>query len=52
MNSTLTYKIHYNGEYQDEIVITGESISEIQAKAYAECEKHGWDAGKCWSERI
>ena len=52
MNSTLTYKIHYNGEYQDEIVITGESISEIQAKAYAACEKRGWDVEKCWSERI
>ena len=52
MKSTLTYKIHYSGEYQDEIVISGESISEIRAKAYAECEKRGWDIGKCWSEEV
>ena len=52
MNGTLTYKIHYNGECQDEIVITGESISEIRAEAYAQCEKRGWETDKCWSEEI
>ena len=51
MKSTLTYKIHYSGEYQDEIVISGESISEIRAKAYAQCEKRGWDTGQMLERR-
>jgi hypothetical protein len=45
-------KIHYNGEYQDELPVEGETIEEIREIAFAECDKRGWKHRDCWSEVI
>ncbi len=47
--SELKFRIH-NGEYDDSIVICGETIEEIQEKALKEVEKRGWK--NCWSEEV
>lgn len=48
----MIFKIHYNGSYEDEIIIKGESIEEIKETAFNECEKRGWETNSCWSERL
>ena len=37
-----------DGEYEDSLVIEGDSIEEIRAIAERETEKRGWK--DCWSE--
>ena len=49
---TMKFRIHYNGEYEDSIVITGNTIEEIREKAFAEGDKRGWNREDCWSEQI
>ena len=39
----LKFTIHYNGKYEDSILITGETIEEIREQALSECNKRGWD---------
>jgi hypothetical protein len=46
----MKFKIHYEGAYTDEIIVSGESIDEIRDKVFAECERRGWEKEKCWSE--
>lgn len=48
----MTFKIHYNGDYEDSLIIKGETIEEIREKAFAESDRRGWDRSDCWSERI
>ena len=48
----MKYKIHYNGAYQDEIIVDGETIEEIREKAFSEGDRRGWDRQDCWSEEI
>lgn len=48
----MKFKIYYNGRYEDEIVVEGDTIEEIKEIAFSECEKRGWDANDCWSERL
>ena len=48
----MTFKIHYNGAYKDELVIKGKTIKEIKQKAFSEGDKRGWERKKCWSEQI
>ena len=48
----MTFKIHYSGDYSDEIIIHGESIEDVRQLAFAECARRGWDIQKCWSEEI
>ena len=48
----MKFRIHYNGEYEDSIVIEGNTIKELREKAFAEEEKRGWNRGDCWSEQI
>lgn len=48
----MTFKIHYNGDYFDEVIVHGESVEEVRQLALAECEKRGWDTQRCWSERL
>ena len=48
----MTFKIHYNGRYEDSLVISGNSIEEIKPQVYAETERRGWETKHCWSERI
>ncbi len=45
----MKFRIH-NGEYDDSIVIEGETIEELQEIAKKETEKRGWK--DCWSEKI
>lgn len=52
MDNMLTFKIHYDGDYSDEIIISGENIDAIRTNAFAECERRGWDKQKCWSEEV
>ena len=52
MSNTMTFKIHYDGDYSDEIIISGDSIEDIRQTVFAECERRGWDTDKCWSEEI
>ena len=48
----MKFKIHYDGEYKDSLIVEGETISEVREKAFTEGYKRGWDKSKCWSEQI
>lgn len=48
----MKFKIHYNGEYEDSLVVEGDTITEIAEKAEAEADKRGWNTADCWSEQI
>lgn len=48
----MKFKIHYNGAYEDEIVVEGDNIEEIREQALAECDKRGWQYENCWSEQL
>ena len=45
----MKFRIH-NGTYDDDLVIEGETIEEIQEIAKRETDKRGWR--DCWSEEI
>ena len=42
--------IHYNGRYEDEFVVTADTIEELKKKAVLETQKRGWEVKYCWSE--
>ena len=44
--------IHYNGAYEDSIVIEGETIEEIKKMADIEVKRRGWERKNCWSEEV
>jgi len=46
------FVIHFNGEYKDDLIISGEMIEEIRKIASAEISKRGWDEYECWGEKI
>lgn len=46
----MTFIIHYNGDYEDSSLISGETIEEVKEKAFDACQKRGWDRKDCWSE--
>lgn len=48
----MTFMIHYNGEYEDSIMINGDTIEDIKEQAFTECDKRNWDVKNCWSEKI
>jgi hypothetical protein len=48
----MIFRIHYDGNYQDSVMVEGETIEEIREKAFAEGDKRGWEKSKCWSEQI
>ena len=48
----MVFKIHYNGEYLDEIIVEGDTIEEIQQRVFSECDKRGWKHEDCWSEQL
>lgn len=48
----MIFKIYYNGKYEDDIVIEGDTIEEVKEIAFHECEKRGWESKDCWSERL
>ncbi len=48
----MKFKINYNGDYEDSIIVKGETIEEIKTIVFAECEMRGWDQSNCWSEQI
>lgn len=45
----LKFIIH-NGEYEDSIIIEGDTIEELQANAKRETERRSWK--DCWSEKV
>lgn len=42
--------IHYNGRYEDEIVVTADTFNELKEKAVLEAQRRGWEEEYCWSE--
>jgi len=42
-------KIHYNGSYEDEIILAG-TPDEIRTQAFKEADSRGWECNNCWSE--
>jgi len=42
--------IHYNGKYEDDIKIRGNTIEELRKTAHEETSKRGWKEEHCWSE--
>ena len=48
----MQYRIHYDGRYQDSLVIQADTIEEIREKAHAQCAHRGWNEDDCWSERL
>ena len=48
----MKFEIWYNGKYEDNIIIEGDTIEEIREQAFVETEKRGWDKKDCHSERI
>ncbi len=45
----MKFRIH-NGDYEDSIIIEGETIEEIREKAHKETSKRNWK--DCWSEEL
>ena len=48
----MTFKINYNGDYTDSIIVSGDTIEDIREVVFAECDKRGWDQSNCYSEEI
>lgn len=48
----MKFIIHYDGKYQDELVLEADTIEEIRENANCETSRRGWDDDDCWSERI
>lgn len=48
----MKFRINYSGDYEDSIIVTGETIEEIREKAFYEGDKRGWEKENCWSEEI
>ena len=48
----MTYRIYYNGNYEDSVLISGDSMEEIKEKANLETEARNWDKKYCWAEEI
>ena len=48
----MKFKIHYNGRYEDSIVIEADTFEEVKAIALRECDRRGWEREKCWSEEV
>mgnify|MGYP000939576164 CR=1 FL=1 len=48
----MKFKIGYNGKYEDEFIVEGDTIEEIREIVFAEVERRGWESKDCWSERL
>jgi len=48
----MKFKIHYNGRYEDYLVIEEDTIEEVIETAKSECEKRNWEEENCWSEEV
>lgn len=48
----MIFKINYNGEYEDSLIVSGESIDEIREKVLVEIKLRGWNENNCWSEEL
>ena len=47
----MKFIIHYDGRYEDELVVEGETIEEIREKADIGTKRRGWKYQHCWSEK-
>ena len=48
----MIFKIHYNGKYEDSLIVEGETIEELREIVKAETSRRGWDDKDCWSEEV
>jgi hypothetical protein len=48
----MRFVIHYNGAYEDSLMVEGETIDEVRATALSECNLRGWEEKDCWSEKV
>ena len=48
----MTYRINYNGKYEDSITISADTIEELREIAHSECNRRGWNEDNCWSEGV
>ena len=42
--------IHYNGKYEDMLVVEADTIEELREVALNETDSRGWERSECWSE--
>ena len=48
----LIFKINYNGKYEDNFVVSGETIKEIGEKTLKELKRRNWKREDCTSEQL
>lgn len=50
----MTYRIHYrlSDGSEDSVIIEGETVEDIRAKADIELQKRGADTSSAWSEAV
>ncbi len=45
--------IHWShGDFEDSLVISGETVEDIRTRVQFEMKKRGWKEEDCWSEKI
>jgi hypothetical protein len=48
----MKFIIHYNGKYEDQVFIEGETIEELREIAKRETTIRCWEEANCWSEKV
>lgn len=48
----MKFIINYNGDYDDSIIIEGDTIEEVREVAFLECDRRGWEKEHCSSQRV
>lgn len=48
----MKFIIHYNGKYEDSLIVEADTLEEVRKIAFEEEAKRGWDRKDCWSEEI
>jgi len=48
----MIFKINYNGDYADSIIVSGDTIEDVREVIYAECAERGWECDNCYSEEM
>ena len=42
--------IHYNGDYEDKMILEADTLEELKEIALHETDLRGWERNRCWSE--
>lgn len=48
----MKFIIHYNGRYEDSLVVEADTLEEVRFIALRESDSRGWEREKCWSEEV